>query len=93
MKKDVKNIMTGMAMATAIAGLLTACKTTQSSTKSSAMTGSDKDIVKCGKVNACGGKGQCGGKGHKCAGKNACKGKGWLKMSKNECLKKGGTPL
>ena len=47
--------------------------------------------VRCGGVNDCKGKGECGGASHDCAGKNECKGKGWISASEADCKAKGGT--
>jgi hypothetical protein len=75
--------LTGLAMATAAAGLFLATPL--------AMADKAAGKVQCVGVNACKGKSACGTAEHACKGQNACKGKGWLEMSKEECEKKGGT--
>lgn len=50
--------------------------------------------VKCGGINGCSGKGECGAAdgSHGCAGKNSCHGKGWVyEKSAETCSEKGGT--
>jgi len=81
----------GLAVATAVVGLLAAGTTKVISGEKAA--GEEKK-VKCAGINECKGHGECGAPdgSHDCAGKNACKGKGWIKVaSEKECTDKGGT--
>lgn len=86
MKKNTPSMLTGIVVATAVAGLFASgCKTTQS-----AAGGSGGGIVKCHGVNTCKGSGACKSATHACSGHNACKGKGWIKTSRSDCETKGG---
>lgn len=70
--------LTGLAMATAAAGLFA---TAAMSTASAAEAGK----VHCDSVNSCKGQTACQTASNACKGQNSCKGKGWLYMSKAEC--------
>ncbi len=82
---------TGVAMATAVVGLLTTGYALNAPEQ-----GEAEKTVKCAGINTCAGKGECGAPdgSHDCAGKNSCKGKGWIKVaSEEECQEKGGKVL
>lgn len=81
--------LTGIALASAAAGLLLAGCSSYSSGGTSATAAKVAD-VKCSGINSCKGKGACATATHACAGQNSCKGKGWIKASKSECAAQGG---
>ena len=85
---NTRRIM-GLAVATAVVGMLAAGTTKVISGEKAA---GDEKKVKCSGINECKGKGECGiPGGHDCAGKNECKGKGWVKVAtEKECTDKGG---
>jgi hypothetical protein len=70
--------LTGLAMATAAAGLFA---TAAISTASAA----EEAKVHCDGVNGCKGQSACQTATHACKGQNSCKGQGWLYLSKAEC--------
>ena len=75
---------TGIALATAAAGLFAAVTVP-------AIAGSKSEgMVKCTGVNACKGMSDCKTASSACGGHNSCKGKGFVKMSKQACKKIGG---
>lgn len=83
-----KKTLTGMAVATAVVGLLSAGYGVQAEGEKEA-----PKTVKCAGINSCAGHGECAAAdgSHDCAGKNSCKGKGWVKVaSEEECKEKGG---
>jgi hypothetical protein len=83
--------LTGLAVATAVVGLLSAGYGLRAEGEKEA-----PKTIKCQGINGCAGKGECGAPdgSHDCAGKNSCKGKGWVKVAtEKECTDKGGTVL
>jgi hypothetical protein len=70
--------LTGLAIATAAAGLFA---TAAISTVSAA----EQAKVHCDGVNACKGESACQSAHNSCKGMNSCKGKGWLYLTKAEC--------
>ncbi len=70
--------LTGLALATAAAGLFA---TAAISTVSAA----EQAKVHCDGVNSCKGQTACQTANNACKGQNSCKGKGWLYLSKAEC--------
>jgi hypothetical protein len=83
---------TGIAVATAVAGLFIAGSVMAEAAKTGAAASAPAPAKKvmCEGVNSCKGKGACGGKDG-CKGKNGCKGKGMSEMgSEEECTKAGG---
>jgi len=80
----------GLAVATAVVGMLAAGSNLVRSGEESAET---EKTVKCYGINECSGHGECGAPdgSHDCAGKNSCKGKGWVKVAtEEECTEAGG---
>jgi hypothetical protein len=75
--------LTGIALATAAAGLFATASIPATAAKHEGM-------VHCVGVNACKGKGECASASNACKGQNACKGKGWMSMSAKDCQTKGG---
>ena len=70
--------LTGLALATAAAGLfITAAIPTASA--------ADEAKVHCEGVNSCKGQSACQSAHNACKGQNSCKGKGWLYLSKSDC--------
>ncbi len=70
--------LTGLALATAAAGLfVTAAIPTASA--------AEEAKVHCDGVNQCKGQSACQSANNACRGQNSCKGKGWLYMTKAEC--------
>lgn len=76
--------LTGIALATAAAGLFA------TATVNTAMAAKHEGTVKCSGINACKGKSACATATNACAGQNSCKGKGWVKAPEKECKDKGG---
>lgn len=79
-----KKKLTGLAIATAAAGLFAAA------TIPSAAFAAEHGMIHCAGVNACKGKSDCKTADNACKGMNSCKGKGFVEMSSKECTKKGG---
>jgi hypothetical protein len=73
--------LTGLALATAAAGLFA----TAGITAAYAGKHEGEAKVKCEGVNSCKGTSACGTASSACKGQNSCKGKGWQYMSKAEC--------
>lgn len=78
---------TGMAVATAVLGLL--------ATQGCAGGGEDnrqrEDLVQCQGINECKGTSECASEGaNSCEGMNECKGMGFITVPKMECDEKGG---
>lgn len=80
---DAKKI-TGVALATAAAGLFAATGL------SPAYAAKEEGKVHCLGVNACKGKSDCATATNACKGQNTCQGKGMLILSEKECKEKGG---
>ena len=74
---------TGVALATAAAGLFAVASVGYAASHA----GAAADKVKCEGVNACKGKSECKSAKNDCKGKNACKGQGFTEMSKADCDK------
>ena len=72
--------LTGLALATAAAGLFAAGIAPVMAAKH---MGEAK--VHCDGVNACKGQSACQTANSACKGQNSCKGKGWMFLSKAEC--------
>lgn len=70
--------LTGIALATAAAGLFAAATIPSASAAEEAK-------VHCDGVNQCKGQSACQSANNACRGQNSCKGKGWLYLSKAEC--------
>ncbi len=78
--------LTGLALATAAAGLFaTAGISTASADKHMADA-----KVKCEGINSCKGTSECATANNSCKGQNSCKGHGWVNASAKECADKGG---
>lgn len=91
MKKQMKQVINGSVLATAVAGLLAVGFASIASAEDT--TSAPATTVKCSGVNECKAKGDCSAAdgSHDCAGKNACKGKGWMKVAtEKDCTDKGG---
>jgi hypothetical protein len=88
----MKNPLSGLAIASAVAALLagSALAADKAAPKKDAK---EPAKVRCGNINECKGKGECGGATTSCAGTNECKGKGWIQVSEKECKAKKGTVL
>ncbi|MHB8730012.1 MAG: BufA2 family periplasmic bufferin-type metallophore [Sulfuricaulis sp.] len=70
--------LTGLAIATAAAGLFaTAAMSTASAAEAAK--------IHCNGVNQCKGQTACQTANNACKGQNSCKGKGWLYMTQAEC--------
>jgi hypothetical protein len=70
--------LTGLALATAAAGLFVTAAIPTSSAAEEAK-------IHCDGVNACKGESACQSAHNSCKGQNSCKGKGWLYLSKADC--------
>ena len=89
----MKNSLSGAAIASAIISLL-ATQALAADPAPPKKHDKEPAKVRCGGVNECKGKGECGGASSSCAGTNGCKGKGWVfRASAKECTSKGGTVL
>lgn len=79
---------TGVTLALAAAGLLSACSTTGNNGGSASVA--KADLVQCSGVNKCAGHNDCKTAGNACAGKASCKGHGFVKMPSKACADVGG---
>jgi uncharacterized membrane protein len=79
--------LSGLALASATALLLSACTGEQASNTNAATEAK----IKCSGVNACKGKSACATATTSCKGHNACKGQGWVEATKTECEEQGGS--
>jgi hypothetical protein len=70
--------LTGLALATAAAGLFVTAAIP-------AASAAEEAKVHCDGVNACKGESACQSAHNSCKGMNSCKGKGWLYLSKADC--------
>ncbi|MHB8534321.1 MAG: BufA2 family periplasmic bufferin-type metallophore [Sulfuricaulis sp.] len=70
--------LTGLALATAAAGLFATAGMAPVAAKEAAQ-------IHCNGVNQCKGQTACQSASNACKGQNSCKGKGWLYMTKAEC--------
>lgn len=75
--------LTGIALATAAAGLFATATIP-------AFAAKHEGMVNCTGANACKGKSDCATATNACKGQNACKGKGMNAMSAADCKAKGG---
>ncbi|BAU49446.1 membrane protein [Sulfurifustis variabilis] len=75
--------LTGLALATAAAGLFATATVP-------AYAGKEEAKVHCVGINACKGKSECATASNACKGMNACKGKGMTVTTGKECAAKGG---
>ncbi len=89
MKKYNLPKRTGIALAIAAAGLMTAGVGYQQPAATNAAAGSS-DLIHCYGVNVCGGHNDCKGADNACAGKASCKGTGFVAMSAKACGDIGG---
>ena len=79
-----KKKLTGLAIATAAAGLFAAA------TIPTVAFAGEAGMVHCTGINSCKGKSDCKTADNACKGMNSCKGKGFVSMSDKDCTKKGG---
>ena len=79
-----KKKLSGLAIATAAAGLFAAASIP------SLAVAAEAGMVNCTGVNACKGKSSCKTADNACKGLNSCKGKGMVEMSEKDCKTKGG---
>jgi hypothetical protein len=70
--------LTGLALATAAAGLFMTAGLSTAYAK-------DEAKVHCDGVNSCKGQSACQTASSACKGQNSCKGKGWTYMAKAQC--------
>jgi len=70
--------LTGIALATAAAGLFVTATIP-------AASAAEEARIHCDGVNACKGESACQSANNACKGQNSCKGKGWLYLTKAEC--------
>ena len=75
--------LSGLALATAAAGMFLAVGATSPAMGASHMEGEGK--VKCEGVNSCKGHSDCQTANSSCKGQNSCKGQGFVFMSKKDC--------
>ena len=79
-----KKKLSGLAIATAAAGLFAAASIP------SMAVAAEAGMVHCTGVNACKGKSSCKTADNACKGMNSCKGKGMVEMSEKDCKAKDG---
>jgi uncharacterized membrane protein len=89
MKKSTK----GMVIASAVAALFASQAFGGDKAAPKKDTKQTADKVRCGGINECKGKGECGGANGACAGTNECKGQGWFFSTEKDCKAKGGKVL
>jgi hypothetical protein len=83
----LKNLKSGVAVATAAAALFSMGATLTTSAQAA-----DEMTVHCVGVNSCKGTADCKTAKNDCKGQNSCKGMGWVgKKSEAECKAAGGT--
>lgn len=89
--------LTGFALASAAALMLTACGGEKETAEqapadqSAAPAPAQEAQVKCSGVNACKGQSACATATTSCKGHNACKGQGWVETTAADCETQGGT--
>ena len=84
--------LTGFALASTAALLLTACGGDSDDTaKQEAEGGAQNAKIHCMGINACKGQSGCATATSGCKGQNACKGQGWVESTQAECDAAGGT--
>jgi hypothetical protein len=82
----MKNVKTGVAIATAAAALFSTGLLATSTAHAA------DGMVKCSGTNSCKGTSECKTASSSCKGQNSCKGQGWVaKKSEAECKSAGGT--
>ncbi len=85
MNKSAQNVLTGAALAMAMAGM------SQMAYAGNAEQGaSSTDLVHCYGVNMCGGHNDCKTANNACSGKASCKGQGFVAMPSKACGDVGG---
>ena len=75
--------LTGIALATAAAGLFATASVPAFAAKHEAK-------VMCSGINSCKGSSECATASNACKGQNACKGNGWIHATAKDCKAKGG---
>ena len=86
--------LSGFALASAAALMLTACGGEGDKGADSAKAGAGattEAAVHCSGINACKGQSACATANSGCKGQNACKGQGWVDKTLAECDAEGGT--
>lgn len=88
MNKQAKNLLSGAALAVAVAGLAGCASNGTSST--AATPAGTTDLVHCYGVNVCKGHNDCGTASNSCSGQASCKGTGFVGMPSKACADVGG---
>ncbi|WP_420590526.1 hypothetical protein [Bacterioplanoides sp.] len=88
MNKKAQNLLSGAALAVAVAGLA-GCATNSTDSASATPAGST-DLVHCYGVNVCKGHNDCGTANNSCSGQASCKGTGFVGMPSKACADVGG---
>lgn len=87
MNKKAQNLLSGAALAVAVAGLA-GCASYNNDT--AAAPAGSTDLVHCYGVNVCKGHNDCGGANNSCSGQASCKGTGFVGMPSKACKDVGG---
>ncbi|MCE2572845.1 BufA2 family periplasmic bufferin-type metallophore [Motilimonas eburnea] len=85
MNKSAQNVLTGAALAMAMAGMAQVAHAGSTDTSATST-----DLVHCYGVNMCGGHNDCKTADNACAGKASCKGHGFVAMPSKACGDVGG---
>lgn len=87
--------LSGFALASAAALMLTACSGESGGDKTAATAeggnAAQEATVHCMGINACKGQSGCATASSSCKGQNSCKGQGWVEKTTAECETEGGT--
>ncbi|MCL1039312.1 hypothetical protein L2725_19530 [Shewanella corallii] len=87
--KKTQTLLSGAAMAVAMAGLAGCNSTAESSSAAPAVAGKT-DLVHCYGVNVCKGHNDCKTATNACGGHGSCKGSGFVAMPSKSCADVGG---
>jgi len=85
--------LSGFALASAAALMLTACSGESGGEKPAATAEGDaaqEATIHCMGINACKGQSGCATASSSCKGQNGCKGQGWVEKTAEECKTEGG---
>lgn len=87
--KKTQTLLSGAAMAVAMAGLA-GCNSTAETASSASVASGTTDLVHCYGVNVCKGHNDCKTANNACGGHASCKGSGFVAMPSKSCADVGG---
>ena len=90
MNKKAQNLLSGAALAVAVAGLA-GCASNNTTPNTAAIPEGSTDLVHCYGVNTCKGHNDCGTADNACSGQASCKGTGFVAMPSKACIDVGGS--